>query len=133
MRDDIEILKSELLEDLSAQFTDLAVEISNEIKEFKSLGINYEEKTYFDIFKNSINKYEFEYEDDKLLLISKQICKFIEEISENTDWVNREDLKASIRVELTLLFDKHEFPPLPIDKIEEIYTEVLNQAKNYSL
>jgi len=133
MRDDIEILKSELLEDLSTQFTDLAVEISNEIKEFKSLGINYEEKTYFDIFKNSINKYEFEYEDEKLLLISKQICKFIEEISENTDWVNREDLKASIRVELTLLFDKHEFPPLPIDKIEEIYTEVLNQAKNYSL
>ena len=128
-RNDIDILKNNLLEDLTEQFTSLIFEINEEISNFKNLGVGYEEKTYFDILNNSIIKYEFEYEEKKLISLSKNIKKIIDKVSINSDWSNREDLKAQIKVDLTLLLEEYNFPPGHED---EIFNQVLIQAKSYS-
>ena len=128
-RNELETLRKNFLEDLAEEFTILAEDVSNEIEEFRTLGVSYEEKTYYDILHNSIQKNEFEYEESKLVDIAKTIKIIIDDISKNSDWSNREDLKAKINVQLTIILDEHNFPPVPEG---EIYNEVVLQAMNYS-
>ena len=44
------------------------------------------------------------------------------------DWDKREDIKATLKVELILLLDKHGYPPVEKD---EVYYEIFEQAKNF--
>lgn len=127
-RDDIDLIKENLLDDLSEEFIKLAYELNKEISDFNSLGVSYEEKSYYDILKNSITKYDFDYVDEKIVEISKKIKIILDKVTENADWKNRQDLKAQIKVDLTLLLDEYNFPPIPQD---ELFNDVINQASNY--
>ncbi len=40
----------------------------------------------------------------------------------------REDIKATLQVDLIILLDKYGYPPVTID---DVYKEVLEQAKNF--
>ena len=45
-----------------------------------------------------------------------------------TDWSTREDIKATLQVDLILLLDEFDYPPVTID---DVYKEVLEQAENF--
>ena len=45
-----------------------------------------------------------------------------------TDWSTRDDIKANLQVDLILLLDEFEYPPVTID---DVYKEVLEQAENF--
>lgn len=40
----------------------------------------------------------------------------------------REDIKATLQVDLIILFDQYGYPPVTID---DVYKEVLEQAENF--
>jgi len=92
------------------------------------MGIDYEEKAFYDILKAVSKKYEFEYPDDKMIELSKRIKTIVDDKARYTDWSTREDIKANLQVDLILLLDEFDYPPVTID---DVYKEVLEQAENF--
>lgn len=123
-----EAYANEVLDDVAEQLTQLLSELKAEKSSFKEMGIDYEEKAFYDILKAVSKKYEFEYPDDKMIELSKRIKVIVDDKSRYTDWSAREDIKANLQVDLILLLDEFEYPPVTID---DVYKEVLEQAENF--
>lgn len=92
------------------------------------MGIDYEEKAFFDILLAVSKKYEFEYLEDKMIELSKEIKIVVEDKAKYTDFSTREDIKANFQVDLILLLDKYDYLPVTID---DVYKEILEQAENF--
>lgn len=123
-----EAFAKEVLEDVANQLADLIHELKAERDSFKSIGIDYEEKAFYDILLAVSKKYAFEYPGDKMIELSKEIRAVVDDKAKYTDWSTREDIKAGLHVDLILLLDKYGYPPVTID---DVYQEVLEQAENF--
>jgi type I restriction enzyme R subunit len=66
-------MQSDVLDDVAEQFADLFSELVKDRNSFKDLGIDFEEKPFYDILKAISEKYEFEYPHDKLIKLSQEI------------------------------------------------------------
>lgn len=123
-----EAYANEVLDDVADQLVELIEELKQEKNSFKKMGIDYEEKAFFDILKAVSKKYEFEYPNDKMIELSKRIKAIVDDKARYTDWSTREDIKANLQVDLILLMDEFDYPPVTLD---EVYKEVLEQAENF--
>ena len=117
-----EAYANEVLDDVADQLAALLEELKKEKDSFKGMGIDYEEKAFYDILKAVAKKYEFEYPDDKMIELSKKVKKIVDDKSRYTDWSTREDIKANLQVDLIILLDEYGYPPV---------TLVLEQAENF--
>jgi type I site-specific deoxyribonuclease, HsdR family len=123
-----EVYANEVLDDVAEQLTALLEELKKEKESFKKMGIDYEEKAFYDILKAVAKKYKFEYPEDKTIELSKRIKAVVDDKSRYTDWSTRDDIKADLQVYLILLMDEFDYPPVTID---DVYKEVLEQAENF--
>lgn len=123
-----EAFANEVLDDVAEQLAKLLEELKLEKDSFKAMGIDYEEKAFYDILKAVAKKYEFEYPEDKMIELSKRIKVIVDDKAKYTDWSTREDIKATLQVDLILLLDEFDYPPVTID---DLYKEVLEQAENF--
>ena len=123
-----EVFANEVLDDVANQLADLIHELKAERDSFKSIGIDYEEKAFYDILLAVSKKHEFDYPNDKMIELSKEIRIVVDDKAKYTDWSTREDIKANLQVDLIILLDKYGYPPVTID---DVYKEVLEQAENF--
>ena len=123
-----EALANEVLSDVADQLADLLQQLKAEKTSFEGMGIDFEEKAFFDILESVAKKYEFEYPRDKMIELSKEIKKIVDDKSRYTDWSTRDDIKANLQVDLILILDQYGYPPVTID---DVYKEVLEQAENF--
>ncbi len=113
---------------MAKQMAELLKEVNKEKKSFKDLGISYEEKAFYDILKEIAHKFGFEYPEDKLLALSADVKKMIDDKSKYTDWANRTDIKAELQMDLILILAEHGYPPVPQD---DVFKEIFEQAENF--
>ena len=78
--------------------------------------------------KSLCKKYDFSYPEDKLVNLSKAVKELVDTQAKFPDWDKREDIKATLKVELILLLDEHGYPPVERD---EVYHEIFEQAENF--
>lgn len=123
-----EAFANEVLDDVAEQLANLLEELKKEKNSFMNMGIDYEEKAFYDILSIVARKYEFEYPDDKMIELSKRIKVIVDDKARYTDWSTRDDIKANLQVDLILLLDEFDYPPVTID---DVYKEVLEQAENF--
>ena len=123
-----EAFANEVLDDVAEQLAKLLEELKKEKNSFKGMGIDFEEKAFYDILKSVSIKYEFEYPEDKMIELSKRIKEIVDDKAKYTDWSTREDIKATLQVDLIILLDEFGYPPVTID---DVYKEVLEQAENF--
>ena len=123
-----EAFANEVLDDVAEQLTNLLEELKKEKNSFTTMGIDYEEKAFYDILSIVARKYEFEYPDNKMIELSKRIKVIVDDKARYTDWSTRDDIKANLQVDLILLLDEFDYPPVTID---DVYKEVLEQAENF--
>lgn len=123
-----EAFANEVLDEVAEQLANLLEELKKEKDSFKDMGIDYEEKAFYDILSIVARKYEFEYPDDKMIELSKRIKVIVDDKAKYTDWSTRDDIKANLQVDLILLLDEFDYPPVTID---DVYKEVLEQAENF--
>lgn len=123
-----EAFANEVLDDVAEQLANLLEELKKEKNSFTAMGIDYEEKAFYDILSIVARKYEFEYPDDKMVELSKRIKVIVDDKARYTDWSTRDDIKANLQVDLILLLDEFDYPPVTID---DVYKEVLEQAENF--
>ncbi|MCZ0862335.1 type I restriction endonuclease subunit R [Methanocorpusculum vombati] len=123
-----EAYTKEVLDELVNRLTDLLADLKSEKNSFIALGIDYEEKAFYDILKAVSLKYKFEYPEDKMILLASKTKEIVDDRARYTDWATREDIKADLQVALILLLDEYGYPPVTHD---EVYQEVLEQAENF--
>jgi type I restriction enzyme R subunit len=127
-RDEADILRSEVYEDMAEQLTNLILEVHKEFSAGDALGIDFEEKAFYDILKVLCIKYDFNYPDEKMIDLAKAVKNLVEGQAKFPDWNKRDDIKSALKVGLILLLDEFGYPP--VDK-DEVYVEIFEQAENY--
>ncbi|MFM7019082.1 type I restriction endonuclease subunit R [Flavobacterium sp.] len=127
-RDANDILRSEVYEEMASALTDLIWEVHQEFSAGDELGIDFEEKAFYDILKELCIKYDFKYPDDKMIELAKAVKDLVEGQAKFPDWNKRDDIKSSLKVGLILLLDEFGYPP--VDK-DEVYVEIFEQAENF--
>jgi len=127
-RKEQDILRSEVLEDFTDEIIDLYHALKKERESFSDLGIDFEEKAFYDILKELTHKYDFKYPDDRLILLAREVKKVVDDKAKYTDWSKRDDIKAELKADLIILLAKYGYPPVNRD---EVYKEIFEQAKNF--
>lgn len=123
-----ESFATEVLDDVADQLARLLEELKNEKNSFADMGIDFEEKAFYDILKAIASKYTFDYPEDKLIALSKEIKNVVDDKAKYTDWATRDDIKAELKVDLIILLDEYDYPPVTMD---DVFKEVLEQAENF--
>ncbi len=127
-RDANDILRSEVYEEMANALTDLIWEVHKEFSAGDELGIDFEEKAFYDILKDLCIKYDFKYPDEKLIQLSKAVKGIVDNQAKFPDWNKRDDIKSALKVELILVLDEFGYPPVERD---EVYVEIFEQAENF--
>ena len=127
-RSENDVLVGKVLDDFAEEITKLILEAQKEFSAGDELGIDFEEKAFYDILKSLCVKYDFKYPEDKLINLAKQVKSVVDNKAKFTDWSKRDDIKAELKVDLIILLDENGYPPVDRD---EAYLEVLEQAENF--
>jgi len=127
-RKEQDVLVSNVLEDFSNEIIDLFQALKKEKESFADLGIDFEEKAFYDILKALTIKYDFEYPDDKMIVLAQKVKEVVDDKAKYTDWSKRDDIKAELKVDLIILLAEHGYPPVDRD---EVYKEIFEQAENF--
>ena len=127
-RQEDDVLVSNVLEDFSSEIVDLIHALKKERDSYTDLGIDLEEKAFYDILKGLAIKYDFTYPEDKLLTLAKAVKAVVDDKVQYTDWSQRDDIKAELKVGLILVLAEHGYPPVDRD---EVYQEIFEQAENF--
>ncbi|AFL84702.1 type I site-specific deoxyribonuclease, HsdR family [Belliella baltica DSM 15883] len=127
-RDANDILRSEVYEEMASALTDLIWEVHKEFNAGDELGINFEEKAFYDILKELCKKYDFKYPEEKLIILAKAVKELVDGQAKFPDWNKRDDIKSALKVGLILLLDEFGYPPVERD---EVYVEIFEQAENF--
>ncbi|UYM18594.1 type I restriction endonuclease subunit R [Endozoicomonas euniceicola] len=127
-RDEQDVLRSEVINDFSDEIINLYNELREEMASFGEMGIDFEEKAFYDILVSLAHKYDFTYPEEKLIDLSKEVKKVIDDKAKYTDWNKRDDIKAELHFDLIILLDEWGYPPIDRD---EVYKEIFEQAENF--
>ncbi|MBN8706183.1 MAG: type I restriction endonuclease subunit R [Bacteroidetes bacterium] len=127
-RDENDVLRSEVYEEMAEQLTNMIWEVQQEFSAGDALGINFEEKAFYDILKELCVKYDFRYPDDKMIELAKAVKELVDGQAKFPDWNKRDDIKSALKVGLILLLDEFGYPPVERD---EVYVEIFEQAENF--
>lgn len=127
-RDANDILRSEVYEEMANALTDLIWEVHKEFSAGDELGIDFQEKAFYDILKELCIKYDFKYPDGKMIELAKAVKDLVDGQAKFPDWNKRDDIKAALKVGLILLLDEFGYPPVERD---EVYVEIFEQAENF--
>jgi len=127
-RKEDDVLRSEVYEEMAEHLTNLIWEVQKEFSAGDEMGIDFEEKAFYDILKDLCVKYDFKYPEDKLIELAKAVKDLVDTQAKFPDWSKREDIKSALKVGLILLLDEHGYPPVERD---EVYKDIFEQAENF--
>jgi type I restriction enzyme, R subunit len=127
-RKEDDVLRSEVLEEFTNEIIDLYHALKKEKESFGEMGINFEEKAFYDILKELAHKYGFEYPEEKLLSLAHEVKEVVDDKAKYTDWNKQENIRAELKADLIILLAENDYPPVDRD---EVYKEIFEQAENF--
>ncbi len=127
-RKEEDVLRGEVYEEMAEQLTHLIWAVRKEFTAGVELGIDFEEKAFYDILKVLCVKYDFSYPEKKLIDLAKAVKDLVDTQAQFPDWSKRDDIKSTLKVGLILLLDEHGYPPVERD---EVYQDIFEQAENF--
>ncbi|MDP2453244.1 MULTISPECIES: type I restriction endonuclease subunit R [unclassified Kaistella] len=114
--------------DTSEQILDLILELRKEMASFEDLGIDYEEKAFYDILDAICRQYGFEFDQEKMLDLAREIKHIVDDTAKYPDWSERDDIKAQLKMDIIVKLHQFGYPPITQD---DVYKNVLEQAENF--
>ncbi len=114
--------------DTSEQILDLILKLRQEMASFEDLGIDYEEKAFYDILDSICKQYGFEFDKEKMLELAREIKKIVDNTAKYPDWSHRDDIKAQLKMGIIVKLHEYGYPPITQD---DVYKNVLEQAENF--
>ena len=119
---------AQFVDGLSEEVVKILKDLQIDMNSFEDMGVSYEEKVFYDILIKVRDEHEFEYADEKCIELAKAIKELVDDKAQYADWSNREDIKAQLNVDLTVLLYENGYPP---QWNQEVYEQVLGQAENF--
>lgn len=101
---------NEVLDEIAEQLTQLLEDLGNDKASFEALGINFEEKAFYDILKTTAEKYGFDYPEENLIVLSKKIKEIVDDKAKYVAWSQRVDIKAEMKVSIVLVLAEYKYP-----------------------
>ena len=130
-----QMMVSDLLDDVAEQLISLLGDLKVEKNSFEDLGINYEEKAFYDVLVSVEEKYGFDFPAEKNLSLAKKICVVVSDKTKYADWANRGDIKAELQADIIIALAEEGFPPIPSasnpEDYQSVYNAVIEQAENF--
>ncbi|MEK6507412.1 type I restriction endonuclease subunit R [Myroides sp. C4067] len=114
--------------DTAEQMLNLIIKLRVEMESFESLGIDYEEKAFYDILDMICKQYGFEFDNEKMLELAREIKKIVDDTAQYPDWSERDDIKAQLKMDIIVKLHQFGYPPITQD---DVYKNVLEQAENF--
>ena len=114
--------------DTSEQILHLILELRKEMASFEDLGIDYEEKAFYDILDAICRQYGFEFDQEKMLELAREIKHIVDDAAKYPDWSERDDIKAQLKMDIIVKLHQFGYPPITQD---DVYKNVLEQAENF--
>ena len=105
----------------------LQAKVQEDRVSFQKLGITFEEKAFFDILQSQKEKHGFEYPEDKLIKLSREIKTLIEHVP-TANWLDNNNLRNQVQFDLTALLYENGYPPT---WNREVFEKVIKQVENY--
>lgn len=129
-RSDDAALANDVIDDVVNQMVDLMTEINVARSAGDAIGLDFKEMAFFDILKAIAVKYDFidKFPDEKLSSLAKQVKQLVENQATVTDWSNRDDIRAELKMNIIILLASAGYPPIIHD---EVFKEILEQAENF--
>jgi len=127
---DADYVKS-ILDDVSEQLMDLLKKLKEEEDSFSSMGIDYEEKAFYDILIAVAEKFQFEFPESENIELAKEIRAALRDKEKYADWANSAQIKALMQADIIIILAKHGYPPTPPEIYEKVYNDILEQAENF--
>ena len=127
-RTEQDVLKGEVYEEIAESLTEMIMKVRAAFKDGEDRGLSFEETAFYDILKNLCIKYHFTYPEDKLIALSKEVKKIVDNQAAFPDWDKRDDIKSALKVDLIIVLDEFGYPPVERD---EVYVEIFEQAENF--
>lgn len=127
-RKEDDVLVSNVLDDFTDEIIDLLQALKKEKESYADLGIDFQEKAFYDILKGLAIKYDFTYPEDKLVTLAKAVKLVVDDKAKYPDWNKRVNIRAELKVDLILVLAEHKYPPVDRD---EVYKEIFEQAENF--
>ena len=121
----------DILDDVSAQLLDLLNNLREEEESFSAMGIDYEEKAFFDILVAVAEKFNFEFPESENIELAKEIRAALRDKEKYSDWANSSQIKALMQADIIMILAKHGYPPTPPEIYEKVYSDILEQAENF--
>ena len=129
-------------EDIIKKATEQALYILREMNEnresFRKLGLTFEEKAFYDILIALRDQYNFEYGIDKEVdgvivndecrELSKKVKEIIDTKSSFAGWLNNQNVRNQLKLEIKLCLIKDGYPPL---YSPEVFSKVMEQVENF--
>ncbi|MFB9120176.1 type I restriction endonuclease subunit R [Bergeyella porcorum] len=126
-RNEADILDYEAIQtDTAEQMLDLIIKLRQELN--PEQGVDCQLKAFYDILEFVQKKHGFEFEQNKMWELAKEIKQIVENTTKYPSWRDREDLKAQLKMEIIVKLHQYKYPPITQ---EEVYKEVLEQAGNF--
>jgi len=127
-RGDADAQREDAAEDIYDEIVKLYHAIKIEKDSFAVMGIDVEEKAFYDILKMLTVKYDFEYPEKSLIALAQKVKVVVDDKAKYTDWSQRDDIKAWLKADLIILLAENDYPPVDRD---EVYQEIFEQAENF--
>ena len=111
----------------------------NENREsFRKIGLTFEEKAFYDILLALRDQYNFEYGtdeeidgiviNDKCKSLAKMMKAIIDTKSSFADWLNNQNVRNQLKLEIKICLVKNGYPPL---YSSEVFNKVMEQVENF--
>jgi len=91
-------------------------------------GLSIREKAFFDILKKTTIDFDFEYPEDKMVSMAKELKLRADQACSVLDWSQRQDVRFTLQTEMAKIMFKYGFPPVAY---EGVYDLVFKQLENY--
>ncbi len=129
-------------EDIIKSATEQALEILRQMNEsrqsFRKIGLTFEEKAFYDILLAMRDQYNFEYGEDKEVdgiivnekckALAKKVKEIIDTQSSFADWLNNQNVRNQLKLEIKLCLVKNGYPP---QYSPEVFSKVMEQVENF--
>jgi type I restriction enzyme R subunit len=129
-RSDDAVFATEVMQAVTKGIKDMMAEVANEKNNLPEGIDNYEEKAFYDILKVVSDSMKFNFPEDKMISIAKEIKEMITSKSQYTDCFKRADIMAEMQFDIIIILAKYKYPPVG-DNYDEVYKKVLEQAENF--
>jgi type I restriction enzyme R subunit len=130
-RDEVELEggdSAEFVNELSGKLIEMMRDLETDKSSFEKLGITNEEKAFYDILVKVSNEHHFQCENEKCLVLAKEIKRLFEENAEFADWSIRSDIRGILKKMIIVLLDENGYPS---EFEQEIFDQVMQQAVNF--